>query len=169
MSRITFERQFLKPGQMAAHGRSGPSTSNTFERAEANRVGKILTRLGVPQKTKFQLINEAQEFSDILSSNPGLLAGALLFYVRSGQRFSVDLFRKLGPELVRELVAADAFVPAYATGTKKEENEEEEDDASEQPVTSSDKEAWTHYGPGLFRTVIQLGQERGVEGTTDLF
>ena len=160
MGDISFAGTFLKKGQLASTQsrasaarernaavgeRNQDANARSFERSASIRVGNVLAQFGgFHSAQRYDLQNEAEGLEDILNLNPGLVAGAQIFYIRTHNEFSPELFKQFAPDILSELVEMDGLVPAHQTMAR-----------------DTDPNV---YASSLLRYVLRIGSSRGVDG-----
>lgn len=168
--KISFRGDFSKKGstsavenkRSAARGRAAANrdeafrqvanvitlNGQSFARSAASRVGDILARFhDIDTYTRYDLVDEAEGLNDILNLNPGMLAGAQVFYAESGNLFSIELFNELATPILERLVETNSLTPIGST-----------------VAAHSDPNV---YRLALLRYIVRLGRSRGVAGLPD--
>lgn len=90
------------PSVVARPLRVGPG-ARSFEHAAASRLGNTLDLFGIPDALRSKLISEAEDLGDITNLNPAMLAAAQVFFNQTRNKYSNELFRSVGKQIVAEL------------------------------------------------------------------
>lgn len=117
-----------------------------WERSASLHVRAALEKFdSLDEETILYLVAEAERLPDILNLNAGLLAAAQVFYQRSMNQLTVELFQRLAPDILRVVVNNNLMSGSTAVSTlKRQENVKPE-----------------RYLFDLWRYVCRLGMFRG--------